>query len=220
MPDGARVELFSLSSDALELELISYGAGIVSLRAPDRSGRREDVVLGFPDLAGFLRDHASKTPCFFGSTIGRYANRIAHGRFNLEGREFHASKISGDHSLHGGPGGFHNRTWRAEAIENGVVFHHLSKDGEEGFPGNLETTVRYTLSGSDVRIDYEARTDKPTILNLTNHAYFNLSGPASESILSHQLKLFASRFTPIDASLIPTGKIRSVAGTPGPWLRS
>jgi aldose 1-epimerase len=214
MPDGTPVELLSFGSGRLEVELITYGAGIVSLRAPDRNGRFEDVVLGFPDLASLVRDQSSKAPHFFGSTIGRYANRIAQGRFALDGQNIQLSKISGEHSLHGGAGGFYNRVWRAEAVENGVAFHYFSKDGEEGFPGNLETTVCFTLSGADLRIDYEATTDKPTVVNLTNHSYFNLAGHGDSSILSHQLRLFASHFTPVDSGLIPTGEFYSVAGTP------
>jgi aldose 1-epimerase len=214
MPDGTPVELFSFGSEGLEVELISYGAGIMSLCAPDRHGRFEDVVLGFPDLASLVRDHSSKAPHFFGSTIGRYANRIAQGQFALDGRNIQLSKISGEHSLHGGAGGFYNRVWRAETVENGVAFHYFSKDGEEGFPGNLDTTVRFTLSGADLRIDYQAATDKPTVVNLTNHSYFNLAGRGGSSILSHQLRLFASRFTSVDAGMIPTGELRAVAGTP------
>ena len=214
MPDGTPVHLFSLGSGRLEVELISYGAGILSLRAPDRRGCFEDVVLGFPDLASLVNDHSSKAPHFFGSTIGRYANRIAQGRCALDGRNVQLSQISGEHSLHGGPGGFYNRVWRPEAVENGEEFHYLSKDGEEGFPGNLETSVRFTLSGADLRIDYQASTDKPTVLNLTNHSYFNLTGKGNSSILSHQLRLFASRFTPVDSGLIPTGELRAVEDTP------
>jgi len=214
MPDGTPVQLFSFSSGRVEVELISYGAGILSLRAPDRRGCFADVVLGFPDLESLVRDHSSNAPHFFGSTIGRYANRIAQGRFRLDGRNFQLSKISGQHSLHGGPGGFYNRVWRPEAVENGVVFHYRSKDGEEGFPGNLETSVRFTLSGADLRIDYQAVTDEPTVLNLTNHSYFDLAGNGNFSILSHQLRLFASRFTPVDSGQIPTGELHSVACTP------
>jgi len=213
MPDGTPVHLFSLGRAGLEVELISYGAGIVSLRAPDRRGHFEDVVLGYPDLESLVRDHSLKAPHFFGSTIGRYANRIAQGRFALDGRNFQLSKINGEHSLHGGPGGFYNRVWRPEAVENAVVFHYRSRDGEQGFPGNLETSVRFALSGADLRIDYRASTDKPTVLNLTNHSYFNLAGNGNSSILSHQLQLFASRFTPVDSGLIPTGELRAVAGT-------
>jgi len=214
MPDGQPVELFSFNNGTLEVELISYGAGILSLRAPDCHGRLDDVVLGFPDFASLATDHSSRAPHFFGSTVGRFANRIARGRFSLDDRNFHLSKISGDHSLHGGPGGFFNVLWRPEPVEGGIQFHYLSKDGEEGFPGNLEATVRYTLSASELRMDYRASTDKTTVVNLTNHSYFNLAGSSGESILSHRLRLLSSRFTPVDSGLIPTGELRSVAGTP------
>lgn len=214
MLDGRPVELFSFNNGALEIELISYGAGVLSLRAPDRHGRFEDVVLGFPDFASLHQDHSSKAPHFFGSTIGRYANRIGYGRFAVDGQNFQLRKISGEHALHGGPGGFFNLLWRPEPFEDGVQFQYLSKDGEEGFPGNLETTVRYTLHGPELRIDYRASTDKTTVLNLTNHSYFNLGGASGESVLSHQLRLFSSHFTPVDSGLIPTGELRPVAGTP------
>jgi aldose 1-epimerase len=214
MPDGTPVQLFSIENGRLEVGLVSFGAGILSLRAPDRRGRFEDVVLGFSDLESLARDHSSNAPHFFGSTIGRYANRIAEGRFRLDGRNFELSRISGEHSLHGGPGGFYNRVWRLETAENGAAFHYLSRDGEEGFPGNLETSVRFTLSEADLRIDYQSSTDKPTPVNLTNHSYFNLAGNGNSSILSHRLRLFASRFTPVDSGLIPTGELHSVAGTP------
>ena len=214
LPDGTPVELHTLKSDALELQLISFGAAIVSLRVPDRGGRSENVVLDFPDLAGYEQNHGSKAPNFFGSTIGRFANRIANARFVLNGKEYALAKNNGSHSLHGGPGGFYNVVWNSEPAANGVTFYYLSKDGEEGFPGNLKTSVRYSISGPQLKIDYLATTDAPTVLNLTNHAYFNLAGAGNGSILDHQLKLFASRFTPTDAGAIPTGELRSVAATP------
>ena len=214
MPDGTPVDLFTVKAGKIEAQLTAFGAGIVSLLAPDRSGAVDDIVLGFSDLAGYVQNHGSKAPFFFGSSIGRYANRIAHARFSVDGRQYTLFKNNGDHSLHGGPGGFYNVVWKAEAFENGAAFHYLSKDGEEGFPGNLKTTVRYTLTPGELKIDYEASTDKATVLNLTNHAYFNLAGAGRGAILSHRLKLFASRFTPVDSGLIPTGELRSVAGTP------
>ena len=214
MPDGTPVELFNVKSGEIEAQFMAFGAGIVSLRVPDRSYVVDDIVLGFSDLAGYVRNHGSKAPFFFGSSVGRYANRIAHARFSLDGHQYTLFKNNGDHSLHGGPGGFYNVLWEAEPAENGVVFHYLSKDGEEGFPGNLRATVRYTLTPEELKIEYLATSDKTTVLNFTNHAYLNLAGPARGTILSHRLKLFASRFTPVDAGLIPTGELRSVAGTP------
>jgi aldose 1-epimerase len=220
MPDGTPVEVHTLKSDALEVQLISFGAGIISLRVPDRAGHFENVVLNFPDLTGYVRNHGSEAPNFFGSTIGRYANRIANARFILGGKEYRLAKNNGQHSLHGGPGGFYNVVWKAEPAANRVGFLYVSKDGEEGFPGNLKTSVRYSLSGSQLKIDYLATTDALTVVNLTNHAYFNLAGAGNGSILAHQLKLFASRFTPTDAGAIPTGELRSVAGTPMDFRRA
>lgn len=220
LPNGIPVEAFTLKSDQLKVELISFGAGILSLSVPDRAGHLENVVLDFPDLAGYAQNHGSRTPFFFGSTIGRYANRIANARFSLDGREYCLAKNNAEHSLHGGPGGFYNVVWDSAAIDYGVIFKYLSKDGEEGFPGDLETTVRYSLSGAQLKIDYRATTDAPTVLNLTNHAYFNLTGAGSGSALSHRLKLFASRFTPTDAGLIPTGELRTVTDTPMDFLQS
>lgn len=214
LPDGTPVELYTLRSEQIEARCMAYGAGIVSLTVPDRSGHREDVVLGYAGLDGYVQNHHSNAPFFFGSTIGRYANRIAHARFSLDRMEYTLAKNNGAHALHGGPGGFYNVVWNAEPIEHGVAFHYFSKDGEEGFPGNLNTTVRYTLTGADLTIDYHASTDKTTVVNLTNHAYFNLAGVGRDSILSHQLKMRASRFTPVDTQMIPTGELRAVADTP------
>ena len=180
----------------------------------------ENIVLDFPDLAGYVQNHGSKAPNFFGSTIGRFANRIANARFALNGKEYTLAKNNGQHSLHGGPGGFHNVVWQSERTADGVTFHYLSKDGDEGFPGNLKTSVRYSVSGSQLKIDYLATTDAPTVINVTNHAYFNLAGAGNGSILNHQLKLFTSRFTPTDVGAIPTGELRSVAGTPMDFRQS
>jgi aldose 1-epimerase len=219
MPEGAPIDVYRLKNDFIEGEFISYGAAIVSLCTPDRSGHRENVLLGFPGLDGYVKNNRSNSPTFFGSTIGRYANRIANARFSLNGHAYKLPKNNGQHLLHGGPGGFYNVVWNAEPIENGVAFHYLSKDGDQGFPGALTATVRYTLFGPDLHIAYHASTDKTTVLNLTNHAYFNLAGAGRGSILAHQLKIHAARFTPVDAGTIPTGELRSVAGTPFDFLQ-
>lgn len=213
MADGTPVELYRLKSNLIEVHCLAYGAAIAALWAPDRTGHRRDIVLGYDDLNGYVENHRSSAPFFFGSTIGRFANRIAQARFSLDGTECTLARNNGAHSLHGGPGGFHNVVWQAEPIENALAFHYLSQDGEEGFPGNLGVRVLYTLSGGDLKMEYRASTDKTTVVNLTNHAYFNLAGAGCGSILSHRLKLFATRFTPVDAELIPTGERRSVAGT-------
>lgn len=213
MPDGRPIELYRLKNPKMEAEFMSYGAGIISLTLPDRTGERQNVVLGFNSLDDYVENHRSKAPFFFGSTIGRYANRIANAHFALDGQAYLLAKNNGPHSLHGGPGGFYNVVWNAQPIENGISFHYLSKDGEEGFPGNLSITVRFVLGGADLKIEYLASTHKTTVVNLTNHAYFNLAGAGYPSILSHELKLFASQFTPVDSGTIPTGEIRSVAGS-------
>jgi aldose 1-epimerase len=214
LPEGTPIDLYTLKSGKLEVQLMTYGASLVTLRIPDRAGIPGDVVLGFPNLAGYVENHRSEAPVFFGSTIGRYGNRIANARFSLDGVQYTLTKNNGDHSLHGGPGGFHNVVWSAELFENGVAFSYLSKDGEEGFPGNLRVTVRYTLLDPDLKIEYLATSDKPTVLSLANHSYFSLAGAARGDILDHRLKIFASRFTPVDAGLIPTGETFPVAETP------
>lgn len=220
LADGTPVELHTLKSDTLEVQLISFGAGVFSLKAPDRNGRMANVVLNFPDLEGYVRNHGSQAPNFFGSTIGRYANRIANARFALDGKQYRLAPNNGSHSLHGGPGGFYNVVWQAQLRADGVTFRYISTDGEEGFPGTLETTVHYSISSSQLKIEYSATTDAPTVLNLTNHAYFNLSGEGNGSILKHELKLYASRFTPADGGAIPTGELRSVERTPMDFRRS
>jgi len=220
MPEGQEVDLYTLKSETLEAQISAYGAAIIVLRTPDRRGNWQDIVIGPQDLASHVANHRSKGAIFFGVTVGRYANRIAHGRFSLDGNSYSLLVNDGDNSLHGGPGGFHNVVWQSEPIPNGVALRYLSRDGEEGYPGNLSVTVRFTVTGADLKIEYLATTDKPTVLNLTNHAYFNMVDWGHGTILAHQLKLFASRFTPGDAQLIPTGEIRSVAGTPLDFRKS
>jgi aldose 1-epimerase len=219
LPNGAAVEIYTLKDEKLEVQVMTYGGELISLKAPDRNGKMADVVLGFDDPTGYYENSNSKAAAFFGPIVGRYANRIAHAKFSLDGKEYTLTKNNGDNSIHGGPGGFHDRMWRAEIIPDGVELTYLSKDGEEGYPGNLSVTVRYTLSGADLAIDYSATTDKPTVLNLTNHSYFNLSGQGNGTILQEQLQLHASRFTPVDATLIPTGELKSVVGTPFDFLQ-
>jgi len=219
LPDGAEVEIFTLKDEKLEVQVMTYGGDVISLKAPDRSGKMVDVVLGFDGPSGYYENNHSKRASFFGPIVGRYANRIAHAKFSLDGKEYTLTKNNGDNSIHGGPGGFHNRVWKGKIIPDGVELTYLSKDGEEGYPGNLSVTVRYTLTGGDLQIEYSATTDKPTVLNLTNHSYFNLSGQGNGTILQEQLKLNASRFAPVDATLIPTGELKSVAGTPFNFLK-
>ncbi len=207
--EGTPVDVYSLADGKLEVRIMTYGGIIVSLRAPDRNGKFDDVVLGYDSLEKYI----AKTP-YFGAIVGRYANRLAHGRFQLDGQSYSIPKNDGDNSLHGGIRGFDKVVWEAKPIPDGVEFTYVSKDGDQGFPGTLATTVRYTLGGNALRIEYSATTDKDTVLNLSNHSYFNLAGQAKSDILGHVLKINASRMTPVDATLIPTGDLKSVEGTP------
>jgi len=198
----------------MEVRAMNYGGIIVSLRVPDKKGVLADVVLGFDALDAYLNNKP-----YFGAIIGRYANRIAKGKFPLDGVEYRLARNNGMNSLHGGLKGFDKVLWHGEQFENnhgiGVVFTYTSKDGEEGYPGNLKTTVTYTLTDqNELQIEYEATTDKATPVNLTNHSYFNLAGEGNGDILGHELMLNADRFTLVESTLIPTGELPSVARTP------
>ncbi len=214
MPDGTPVEVFTLSDGTVEARIISYGGILVSLKTPDRNGNSADIVLGFDDLDGYVANSNGKGGAFFGALVGRYANRIALGSFTLDGKKYSLPINNAPNSLHGGPHGFNNVVWKAKEIEGGVELMYVSKNGEAGYPGDLTATVRYTLAKGELKIDYSAITDKDTVVNLTNHSYFNLAGEGKGDILKHQLTLQASRFTPVDAGLIPTGELKPVAGTP------
>jgi aldose 1-epimerase len=201
----------------VEVLLISYGARVVSLLTKDRDGVMADVTLGY----GSLEPYVENTNAYFGVIAGRFANRIADGRFLLGGEVVQTTINDGKNMLHGGMQGFDARNWTAQVIPNGVEFQLVSADGDQGFPGTLTAWVRYTLRGSEVRIEYAARTDKTTVVNLTNHAYFNLGGEASGTILGEELTLEADAFTPIgDAAAIPTGEIRAVGGTAFDFTRA
>lgn len=210
---GVPVNVYTLTNDhGIQAKITNYGGIIVSLLAPDRDGNFGDVVLGFDDLASYLRGHP-----YFGSIVGRYGNRIAGGKFSLNGVEYRLAQNNGANHLHGGLAGFDKQVWRATAgASDGaavLALSYLSRDGEEGYPGNLAMTVIYTLTNkNELHIDYLATTDKDTVLNLTNHTYFNLAG--SGDILGHTVQLFADRFTPVDGMQIPTGELRSVEDTP------
>lgn len=206
-PDGTAVDLYVLKNSALEAHIMTYGGIVVSLKAADRHGKQDDVVLGFDSLDSYL----ASSP-YFGALIGRYGNRIAKGSFKLDGKTYSVPKNDGENSLHGGTKGFDKVVWAGKAIPNGLELTYVSKDGEMGYPGTLIATVRYTLEGHDLRIEYTATTDKDTVLNLTNHSYFNLAG--SGDILNHQVKIKASHYTPVDAGLIPTGELATVEATP------
>lgn len=210
LADGTPVEIYTLADETVEARIITYGGILQSLKVPDRSGQKQDIVLGFDSVDGYVNNPGP----FFGALIGRYANRIAHGQFKLDGQTYTLPKNDGDNTLHGGTRGFDKNVWTAKEVENGVELTLVSKDGDQGFPGTLTAVVKYTLVGSTLHIDYSATTDKDTVVNLTNHSYFNLSGQGNGDILKDELKLNASRFTPVNGNLIPTGKLEPVAGTP------
>lgn len=220
LPDGREVTLYRLSNDrGLTVEVMNYGGIIVSLRAPDREGKVEDIVLGFDRLDGYLSDAYRQLNPYFGALIGRYGNRIDQGRFTLDGVTHQLATNDGDNHLHGGRQGFDRRLWDAEPFSGedgeGVILRTVSEDGEEGYPGRLEATVSYTLTDANaLEVRYRAETDRPTPVNLTQHSYFNLAGEGDPSILDHELTIHGDAFTPVDATLIPTGEIRDVADTP------
>jgi len=209
---GVPVELYTLSNvHGMKVEIATYGGAVVSLTAPDRHGKYEDVVLGMDSVEGYQKQTA-----FFGALIGRYGNRIGHAQFTLEGQTYKLPANDGANTLHGGPQGFDKRVWKVRKAQGAAIeLTYTSRDGEEGFPGNLTAHVIYTLTArNELKIDYSATTDKPTVVNLTNHSYWNLAGAGSGDILNQQLTLYADRFTPVDAGLIPTGELKPVAGTP------
>ena len=200
----------------MEAAITNYGGAVVSLKVPDRNGTLEDIVLGYDSADGYVADKA-----FFGAIIGRYGNRIARAQFTLDGKTYTLAKNNGENSLHGGIKGFNKALWTAKGIPakdgQALELTYLSKDGEEGFPGNLNVRVIYTLTdANELKIEYFATTDKKTVVNLTNHSYFNLLGvgPGMGDILGHMLMIEADKFTPVDSGLIPTGELRDVAGTP------
>jgi aldose 1-epimerase len=208
--DGKTVTLYTLSDSDLTVKLTNFGAHVVAIEAPDRKGVRADVVLGYKDFAGY--QHENKT--YFGAIVGRYGNRIAKGAFTLDGQTYQVPTNNNGNALHGGTVGFDRKLWDAKQLSNGVEFTLVSPDGDMGFPGTLTAHVTYTLEGRSLKIEYSATTTKPTVVNLTNHSYFNLGGEGSGTILGELLMINADRYTPIDAGLIPTGKLPSVAGTP------
>jgi aldose 1-epimerase len=220
LADGTKVHRWSLENGGTRMKVLSYGGVVQSLEIPDRRGRYANVSLGFDNLD----DYVARSP-HFGALIGRYGNRIAKGRFTLDGTTYQLSVNDGENSLHGGALGFDYRVWDVEPFTKGsdvgLVLHYTSVDGEMGYPGTLKSKVTYTLTRSgDWRIDYEATTDKATVVNLTSHVYWNLAGEGSGTIEDHELSIAASRFTPTDAGLIPTGELARVGGTPFDFRRA
>ena len=216
LPDGTPVELFTLTNvKGVEVRAMTYGGIIVSLKVPDRQGRLDDVVLGYDNVDGYVRNNSP----YFGAIIGRYGNRIGKARFVLDGQTYTLAANNGPNHLHGGLKGFDKVAWQGEPVkvDDGVAvaFTRTSPDGEEGYPGALTVRVTYTLTNAnELKVDYHATTDRPTVVNLTQHSYFNLAGQGARDILEHQMQIDADRYTPVDATLIPTGELAPVEGTP------
>ena len=208
LPDGSVVDVYTLSDATLNVRIMTFGAHIISVKAPDKNGAVADVVLGYDTLAGYLADNKT----YMGSIVGRYGNRIAKGQFTLDGKKYQLPLNNNGNTLHGGIIGFDRKNWTAKQVPNGVELTVVSPDGDQGFPGKLTASVKYTLVGDKLRMDYNATTDKPTVINLTNHTYFNLAGKGD--ILGDILTINADKYTPTDAGLIPTGVLAPVAGTP------
>ena len=218
--DGTPVDLYTLSNDnGTEIKITNYGGIVVSLIVMDRNGNPEDVVLGYDNLDEYIKNNP-----YFGSIVGRFGNRIARGKFTLNGVEYTLAQNDGENHLHGGIRGFDKVVWRAEEVKNddyrGLSLTYVSKDGEEGYPGNLSVKVIYTLTNNnELKIEYFAETDKATVINLTHHSYFNLAVAGSGNILGHEMMINADRFTPIDETLIPTGELQSVKNTPMDFIQ-
>jgi aldose 1-epimerase len=209
--DGRKVELFMLeNNNGIKVYITNFGARIVALCTPDRNGKPADIVLGFNNIDDYINERM-----YLGCIAGRYANRIDKGKFSLDGKEYTLFLNDGNNTLHGGNKGFDKKVWEAQQEGNSVILTYLSPDGEEGYPGNLTVKKIYTLTdNNELKMEYEATTDKPTVINLTNHSYFNLKGEGDTTVLDHYLMANASYFTPVNSELIPTGEIKPVAGTP------
>jgi len=212
LSDGRAADVYTLKNAELEVSVTTYGARIVSLKTKDRIGAVADVVLGYNSVEGYVAEGTAKT--YFGAIVGRYGNRIRGGKFTIDGHSYQVPQNNNGNALHGGPHGFDDQLWTGKEIPDGVEMSLVSKDGDMGFPGTLTVHVRYTLVGAAVHINYSATTDKPTVTNITNHSYFNLSGEGSGTILNEVLEINADGYTPVDAGLIPVGGVQTVAGTP------
>ena len=212
-PDGKTAYLYTLENhNGMKARITNYGGTVVSLFVPDKSGKLDDIVLGYDSLSGYINNNSP----YFGALIGRYGNRIGRGKFTLNGKEYTLATNNGPNHLHGGLMGFNKVVWDVdEKPGRSLALTYFSKDGEEGYPGNLSVKVVYTITDkNELRIEYSATTDMPTVINLTHHSYFNLAGAGKGDILSHELMINANRFTPVDSTLIPTGELRKVGGSP------
>ncbi|MGA8938828.1 MAG: aldose epimerase family protein [Acidobacteriaceae bacterium] len=208
--NGTAVQIYTIADHDLTVRITTFGARVVSIEAPDRTGKMADVVLGYDNVGQYEKD----TSTYFGSIVGRYGNRIAKGTFSIDGKTYHIPLNNNGNALHGGPEGFSTKVWTGTEIPDGVEMTLVSPDGDMGFPGTLTAHVRYTVVGHSLRINYSATTTKPTVVNLTNHSYFNLAGNGKGTILDEMLMIPADRYTPVDATQIPTGQLAPVAGTP------
>lgn len=220
-PTGVEIELYTLTNaNGVKACVTNYGATLTHLFVPDQNGNATDVVLGFDSFEEYISDTYLKANAFMGCTVGRVCNRIDRGRFELEGNSYEVAVTNGEHHLHGGKVGFDKKVWDAEILEDGVKFSHVSPDGEENYPGTLRVSVAFTLSEENgLKLTYTATTDKSTVINLTNHSYFNLSGDFSQTVLDHDLQVNAPFYIPVVDGSIPTGEILSVKGTPFDFLR-
>ncbi|MDE1154702.1 MAG: galactose mutarotase [Acidobacteriaceae bacterium] len=216
MPDGTPVELYTLDDGVLKVKITNFGAHLVSVEAPDRNGKKADVVLGYKDLAGYLSDDDT----YVGAVVGRYGNRIAKGTFSLDGETYHVPLNDHGNALHGGTVGFDRKVWTGKVLPDGVELTLVSPDGDMGFPGALTAHIRYTLHGDRLQLEYSATTTKPTVLNLTSHAYYNLAGEGNGNVLGQKVTINADRYTPVKPDLIPTGELAPVDGTPLDFRKS
>jgi aldose 1-epimerase len=214
LPDGRAADSYTLKNADIEVRITNYGARITSLMTKDRDGKMGDVVLGYNSVEGYAAEAAAGKKTYFGSVVGRYGNRIRGGKFVIDGHTYQVPQNNNGNALHGGPHGFDEKLWTGKEIPDGVEMSLVSPDGDMGFPGTLTAHVRYTLVGATIHINYSATTDKPTVTNLTNHSYFNLSGEGSGTILDEVMMINAAGYTPVDAGLIPVGGVKPVAGTP------
>jgi aldose 1-epimerase len=207
--DGIAVDVYTISSEALQVKIITYGSRVIAIEAPDKAGHRDNVVLGYKDIAGYQADKS-----YFGALVGRYANRIAKGKFSINGESYQTPINNGENSLHGGTLSFAQKLWTAQEIPNGVAMTLISPDGDMGYPGALTVTATYTLDGTAFHVDIKAVTDKETVLNLTNHSYFNLSGEGNGTVVHNVVQIEANQYVPVNDTQIPIGEFAVVEGTP------